>query len=78
MEGDFMEIKNILKAEFAKHGWTLTAIIEKLNERNKETGRKDTVSNLSNKMTNNTLRYGEVLDIADVMGYEIVWVPKRE
>lgn len=33
-------------------------------------------ANLSNKLSRDSVRYGEALEIADVLGYEIVWQKK--
>lgn len=66
-----MEVKNELKSILAKYGWTMTEVVNALNEKH---GRNDSVQNLSNKMTKGTIRYSEVLEIADIMGCEIVWI----
>ena len=43
-----------------------------------EYGWSDSVSNLSAKLQRESIRYKEVLELADVLGYEIVWQKKRE
>ena len=35
------------------------------------------LSNFSGKLKRGTIRYSEVLDIADVLGYDIVWKKKN-
>ena len=41
-----------------------------------KTGKSVTVQNISNKFSKETIRYKEVLEIADVLGYEIIWKEK--
>ena len=36
-------------------------------------GWSDSVSNFSNKLRRESLRYREVVELADVLGYDIVW-----
>lgn len=38
----------------------------------------DSDSNFSAKLSDQTLYYREVLELADVLGYEIVWQKRRE
>ena len=38
-----------------------------------EYGWSDSVSNLSNKLQRESLRYTEAVQLADVLGFEIVW-----
>lgn len=38
-----------------------------------EYGWSDSVSNLSNKLQSESLRYTEAVQLADVLGFEIVW-----
>ena len=65
-----MTVKTDIKSIIVQSGWTMSAIIDALN---KKYDRKDTVQNLSNKLTRGTLRYGEALEIAEIIGYEIKW-----
>ena len=41
-------------------------------------GWSDSVSNLSNKLQRESLRYREAVQLADVLGYELIWQKKRE
>ena len=43
-----------------------------------EYGWSDSVSNLSAKLQRESIRYKEVLELADVLGYDIVWQQRRE
>ena len=38
----------------------------------------DSDSNFSAKLSDQTLRYREALELADVLGYEIVWQKRRD
>ena len=40
--------------------------------------RSDSVSNLSNKLQRESLRYTEAVQLADVLGYDIVWQTRRD
>ena len=42
-----------------------------------EHGWSDSVSNLSNKLQRESLRYVEAVQLADALGYEIVWQKRR-
>jgi hypothetical protein len=67
--------KEDIKAIIIKSGWTMSAVVKDLNEKH---GRNDSVQNLSNKLSRNTLRYNEAIEIADVIGYTIIWNPKSK
>ena len=69
-----MDIKNEIKAYIVRSGYTMTEIIDMIN---KKYNRNDTVQNLSNKLSRGTIRYSEVLEIADIIGYEIKWIKKK-
>ena len=38
----------------------------------------DSVSNLSAKLQRESIRYKEVVELADVLGYDIVWQKRRD
>ena len=42
-----------------------------------EHGWSDSVSNLFNKLQRESLRYVEAVQLADALGYEIVWQRKK-
>ena len=65
-----MKIKDEIKGYIATSGWTITQITEELNKRN---GTNYTMQNLSSKIRKESLKYNEILEIADIIGYEIVW-----
>ena len=43
-----------------------------------EYGWSDSDSNFSNKLEKQTIRYREVLELAEILGYEIVWQRRRD
>ncbi len=45
-------------------------VVDLLSE---EYGWSDSVSNLSNKLQRESLRYTEAVQLAQVLGYELVW-----
>ena len=66
-------IRNIIKAEIAKSGWTLTDIVKEMNQLHPES--PTTTQNITNKLARGTLKYSEALEIAAIIGKQIVWVP---
>ena len=70
-----MNVRNELKAQIVRAGMTMQQVIDLLSD---EYGWSDSVSNLSAKLQRESIRYKEVLELADVLGYETVWQKKRE
>lgn len=70
-----MNIRNEIKAYIIRTGWTMLNLVEELSERY---GWSNSVSNLSAKLQRESLRYKEAIQIADVLGYDIVWVKRRD
>ena len=67
------EIKNEIKSYIALSGWTITDIVKEINKRyNTDT----TSQNLSNKLSRGTIKYTEVKQIAEVIGFKIEWIKK--
>lgn len=67
-----MNVKELIKEYLSKENETLTNVINKINL-NKTDDEKTTVQNINNKLTRETIKYTEILEIADVLGYDIVW-----
>ena len=59
----------------AKKGWTLTRVVQKINERHPDRN-KTTVQNISNKLSRGTIKYSEILEIAEIIGFNITWEPR--
>nr|WP_305141596.1 LLM class flavin-dependent oxidoreductase [uncultured Acetatifactor sp.] len=68
-----VNIRNEIKAEIAKSGWTLTDIVKEMNLLHPD--ETTTSQNISNKLTRGTLKYSEALEIAAIIGKRISWVP---
>ena len=69
-----MNVRNELKAQIVRAGLTMQQVVDLLSD---EYGWSDSVSNLSAKLQRESIRYKEVLELADVLGYEIVWQKKK-
>ena len=70
-------IRNEIKSYIAKSGWKLTDIVSEYNKR-LSVDEKTTTQNISNKLTRGTIKYNEVKVIADIIGYKIEWINKKE
>lgn len=70
-----MNIRNEIKAYIIRTGWTMLNLVEELSQRY---GWSSSVSNLSAKLQRESLRYKEAIQIADVLGYDIIWVKRRD
>ena len=66
--------RNEIKARIVDAGLTMQETLDRLNQ---QYGWSDSASNISNKLQRNSLRYREVLELADVIGYELKWVPRK-
>lgn len=63
-----MAVREDIKVLLAKEAITLTELAEMLSEKTKK---KFTVYGLSKKLLKSTMRYDEVKEIAECLGYEI-------
>ena len=70
-----MNIKNEIKAQIVRAGMTMQQVVDLLSD---EYGWSDSVSNFSNKLARGSLRYEEAVQLAEVLGYEIVWKKKGD
>ena len=68
-------IRNEIKAQIIRAGFTMQALLDRLHD---DYGWSDSVSNFSNKLARNSLRYREAIELADVLGYDLVWQKRRE
>ena len=69
-----MSLRLDLKAVIVKSGYTIAAVNRELNNRH---GTNLTYKNLVKKISNESMRYSDVVEILDVVGYKIVWLPKE-
>ena len=65
-----MDIKNEIKSKLAASGFTLTQVVEKMNE-GLEVEKRTTVQNISNKLARGTIKYSEVREIAEIIGMKM-------
>ena len=65
-----MNIRNEIKSYIVREGVTMSDLIRKLAIVH---GWSASIPNLSDKLKRGTLRYSEVIQLADVLGYNIVW-----
>ena len=63
-------LRNEIKSYIIRQGMTMQEVVDLLRD---EHGWSDSVSNLSNKLQRESLRYVEAVQLADALGYEIVW-----
>lgn len=69
-----MDIRNELKSYIVKEGLTMRELVDMLAD---EYGWSDSVPNFSGKLRRGSLRYSEAVELADVMGYDIVWIKRK-
>ena len=69
-----MNIRNEIKAQIVRAGFTMQELVDRLAD---EYDWSDSVSNLSAKLQRESIRYKEVVELADVLGYDICWVPRK-
>ena len=67
-------LRNEIKSYIVRQGMTMQKVVNLLQD---EHGWSGSVSNLSNKLQRESLRYVEAVQLADVLGYEIVWQRKK-
>ena len=70
-----MSIRNEIKAQIVRAGFTMQEVVDRLAE---EHDWSDRVSNLYAKLQRESIRYKEVVSLADALGYELIWQKRRE
>ena len=70
-----MNIRNEIKAQIVRAGMTMQQVVDLLSD---EYGWSDSASNFSNKLARGSLRYEEAVQLAEVLGYELVWQKRRD
>ena len=68
-------IRNEIKAQIVHARFTMQEVVDLLAD---EYGWSDSISNFSNKLTRGSLCYREAIQLADVMGYDLVWQKRRD
>ena len=69
------DLKNEIKSYIVRTGCTMQEVVDLLAD---EHGWSDSVSNLSNKLQRESLRYTEAVQLADALGYDIIWQKRRD
>ena len=70
-----MSIRNEIKSQIVRAGFTMQEVVDRLAD---EYDWSDSVSNLSAKLQRESIRYKEVMELADVLDCDIVWVKRGE
>ena len=68
-------IRNEIKAQIIRAGYTMLEVVVQLHD---EYGWGVSGSKLSGKLQRESLRYREAVELADVLGYDIVWQKRRD
>lgn len=71
MRKDDNIIRTKIKTFLAANGVTLTDVIKIMNERHPD--EPTTQQNITNKLARETIKFSEVMEIADILGYDIVF-----
>ena len=69
-----MKIRDQIKGNIFNKGFKISEVVDEINRRNNT---NHSAANFSKKLSNETFRYSEVLQIADILGYDIVWVERK-
>lgn len=65
------KIKNEIRSYMVAKGHTFESLAKLMSEKYK---RNDTPQNISNKLQRGSIKYAEVIEIAEVLGYKITWL----
>ena len=69
------DFRNEIKSQIVRAGFTMQEVVDRLAD---EYDWSDSVSNLSAKLQRESIRYKEVVELADVLDCDIVWVKRGE
>lgn len=67
--------RQIIKSFLAQNGVTLKEVVEKMNERHPDD--PTTPQNITNKLARGTIKFSEVMEIADILDYSVGFIPKH-
>ena len=70
-----MSVSNEIKDQIISACFKMQEVVDLLHH---EYGWSDSVSNLSAKLQRESIRYKEVVELADALGYELIWQKRRE
>ena len=66
--------RNEIKAQIIRAGLTIQEALDRMHE---HYGWSASASNFANKLQRDSIRYREVVELAEALGYELVWVPRK-
>ncbi len=69
-----IKVINFIKLLTVYRGLSLRKLVQKLAQRNNSSA---CYSNFYAKLKNETIKFSEVVDIADILGYEIIFRDKK-
>ena len=69
-----MDTRNEIKSYIVREGMTMGEVVERLAD---DYGWNSSVPNLSGKLRRDSLWYREAVELADVLGYELVWQKRK-
>ena len=70
-----MNVRNEIKAQIVRAGITMQEVVDLLHD---EYGWSDSVSNLSAKLQRESIRYKEAVELADVLGYDLICAEMKD
>ena len=70
-----MNIRNEIKAIMVREGMTMSEVVTKMAD---QYGWSAGVPNFSGKLRRGSLRYQEAVELADALGYDLVWQKRKE
>ena len=68
-------LRNEVKSYIVRSGYTMQEVVDRLSE---DYGWSDSVSNLSNKLQRESLRYVEAVPLGGALCYDPVWEKGRD
>lgn len=66
-----MDSRKRIKTVITAEGTTLKNIVDELNRRNPDN--TTTAQNITNKLARKTIRFDEVAEIMDILGYDVIF-----
>ena len=69
-----LDIRSEIKSYIVREGKTMDEVVTRMAQ---EYGWSRSVPNFSGKLSRGSLRYAEAKELADALGYDVVWVKRR-
>jgi hypothetical protein len=71
---DKADLKNKIRGFIMSNGQTIDSVAQLISAK---FNRPESLQNLSQKLTRGSIKFSEVVDIADVLGYNVEFVVKK-